>query len=137
MIITYQHPGAVMYVVQSYNYQSRLVANNSFIIHNSPNCRAEDCFTDIYCYSNSSLISTGAVIFPDGSSYSTDSVISGVNRVEIHESAIHLVVVSNGDGSNMNKGIFTFVIPDANGNMIHLKLGLYRFNRGWYIPLLF
>ena len=88
-------------------------------------------YTNIYCYSNSTLINTAAsIVFPDGQSYTTDSVISGVNRVEVLESALHLVVVSNGEGSNINNGIFTFVIPDANGNLIHLNLGLYRFNSG-------
>ena len=120
-----------MYVSGSRNFKSRLVANNSFILHNSPDCRRESCYTNIYCYSNSTLINTAAsIVFPDGQSYTTDSVISGVNRVEVLESALHLVVVSNGEGSNINNGIFTFVIPDANGNLIHLNLGLYRFNSG-------
>ena len=123
--------GAALYVVESRNYKSRTVENNTFIIHNPPHFREERFFTNIYCYSNStSLGDSAAIVFPDGSSYSTDAVVSNVNRVEVTESALHLVAVSNGDGSNLNQGIFTFIIPDASGNLIYLYLGLYRSSRG-------
>lgn len=63
--------GAVIYLVQSNNYDNRLVANNSLLIHNDPDdCSSDACFTDIYCYSNStSSHTTGTVILPDGNSY--------------------------------------------------------------------
>ena len=113
--------GAVMFSVQSKNYKNQLIANNSFIVHNDPySCSSDDCFTEIYCYTNSSLMSAGEIIFPDGNVYNYSGYVM-TTMVEFLGSAIHLVV-SNADSS---EGIFTFVIPDSNGNMVHLSFGLY------------
>ena len=120
-------PGADIHLVQSYNYNARLVANNSFILHHPDNCSSQ-CFTDIYCYSNSSLMGNGSVILPNGMVYSSNSTPYTNFSVEILHSAIHLVVPNTLQrNTRLNEGIFTFVIPDSNGNMLQLSLGLYTY----------
>ena len=120
--------GADIYLAESHNYKAGLVANNSFIVHHPDSC-SNQCLTDIYCYSNSSLMGTGAVIFPNGVVYSSNSTPYTNFNVEILHSAIHLVVPNTLQGStHLNEGIFTFVIPDSNGNMLPLSLGLYSYS---------
>ena len=134
IVVMFKILDAVMFSVQSKHYKNRLIANNSYIVHDDPDsCSSDDCSTDIYCYTNSSLMSAREVIFPDGKVYNYSGYVM-TTMVEFLGSAIHLVV-SNADSS---EGIFTFVIPDSNGNMIHLSFGLYSSShyQGMYLSQL-
>ena len=114
-----------MYLVKSYNYNARLVANNSFVVHNPNNCSTVDCYIDIYCYSNSTLLTSGAVIFPNGRVYTNVTMLNSRFDIEILNTSIHLVVPNGGLVNN--NGIFTFVILDSNGELVHRSFGLYAF----------
>lgn len=126
------HAGAEIYIVQSHNYNSRLVTNNSVILQHPDSCLS-NCFADILCYSNSTLLSTGEVIFPDGRAYANNYFLSSRYTVERLHSAIHLVVPNRDHSPHLNHGIFTFKIPDANGIISHLSLGLYTHYPGIFL----
>lgn len=114
--------GAELYVDQSSNYNTRLVANNSIIVHCDSltmNCVRE---VEVYCYSNTTLEENeaGGVTFPNGISYSTTQLNSQYTVRKLH-SAVNLVVKTR-----LNQGIYSFMLPDSNGNILHLSVGIYE-----------
>lgn len=113
--------GAELYVDQSSNFNTRLVANNSIIVHCDSltmNCVRE---VDVYCYSNTTLEETeaGEVTLPNGISYAT--LLNAQYTVRKLHSAVNLVVKTR-----LNQGIYSFMLPDSNGNILHLSVGIYE-----------
>ena len=115
--------GAEVYIVQSSNYKSSIVANNSVIVHQQDPC--VNCKADIYCYSNSTLSNIGEIIFPNGKTYSTNSGLNHHYTVDRLQSAIHVAVPNSDSSLGLNQGIYTCKIPDSNGISIDISFGLY------------
>ena len=106
-------------------YNTRIVANNSVVIHDPPSCQHK-CSTDIIVYSNTTVLRVAEVILPDGRIYNSGSNLNPGYTIQNMVTAIR-VVVPNTDSDNppLNEGIVTFRVSDANRAVIDLSIGIY------------
>ena len=105
------------YVVDSYDQEDTILANNSAILHHPWSCLG--CSVEFYCFSNSSLSEVGEVVFPDGTTH-TKSIQPMVERLPF---ATLRVQVSN---SQPMTGVFTCRLPDSNGNILETSISLFN-----------
>ena len=106
-------------------YNTRMVTNNSVVIHDPPSC-LHKCSTDVTVYSNTTVLSIADVILPDGGIYNSTSRMKSGYTIQNMTTAIR-VVFPNTDSENpqLNEGIVTFRVSDANGGIINLSIGIY------------
>ena len=95
------------------------LANNSMVIINSQ-------IIDFICYTNSSDSNVGYIILPDNRQYYDTEQVRRLRPLGIQ-------FQNNNNRLRVNTGIYTCRLPDSNGKILDINLGVYTSARGMYI----
>ena len=120
-IIIYFSAGAGIYVEHSQFISNSAVANNTAVRLTSVDC--ENCRLSFYCLSNSTTNTSKAILqYPSGRKFPTQELYSlRVNWVNSSGFYAH-----NNGRYIPGQGIYTCEMPDSNGNLLMLSIGVYH-----------
>ena len=114
----------LVYVIQSEYINNAAVSNNTAIKHL---CRT--CHLAFYCYSNSTVTSSSALITFPNNEVVSDRSASYYNRLSVQRVAPSGITLTYtyyyNDYNRLTSGIYTCKIPDSLGIPIELSIGLY------------
>ena len=110
-------------MVNSRYYSHRIIANNSILVH------GQGSYTEIICHYNTTVLSMAEVILPDGGKYNSSSNLNSGYTIQNMTSTIRVVIPGTDSYPQLNEGVITVRVSDANGAIINLSIGIYT-----YIP---